>query len=93
MAEKTVLAMPGRTITVARPVKHVAQIAMALTLTAFVTFVAIFIATAYTPRGGFMQTYAQWLVILNRPDIQATAVLTAIVSILLAYWQRGQERR
>lgn len=93
MAEKTILAVPGRKFSVARPVKRVVQIATALALTSLIAFVAVYISAAYSVRGGAHQSYLQWLAIVKRPDIQATAILTAIVSILFVYWQRDRERR
>ena len=93
MADKTILAMPGRKMSVARPVKRVFQITTALALTSMIAFLAVYIATAYSPRGGAQQSFAQWLNIVKRPDIQATAILTAIVSVLFVYWQRDKEKR
>ena len=93
MSDKTILAVPGRRMTVARPVKRMAQVATALMLTSLVTFLAVYISTAYTPRGGAQASFAQWLVIVKRSDIQATAILTAIVSVLFVYWQRDKEKR
>jgi hypothetical protein len=93
MSDKTILAMPGRKMSVARPVKRMIQIASALALTSLVAFIAVYISTAYTPRGGAQQSLVQWLVIVKRPDIQATAILTAIVSVLFVYWQRDKEKQ
>ncbi len=33
-----------------------------------------------------------WVTFINRTDILATMVLTALVTVLLVYWQRDQER-
>jgi hypothetical protein len=93
MADKTILAMPGRKMSVARPVKRMIQIASALALTSLITFIAVYISTAYTPRGSAQQSLTQWLLIVKRPDIQATAILTAIVSVMFVYWQRDREKR
>lgn len=93
VADKTILVVPGRRLSVARPVKRALQIAIALALTALITFVAVYLSTAYTARGGAQQSLAQWLLIVKRPDIQATAILTAIVSVLFVYWQREKEKR
>ena len=93
MADKTVLAVPGRKISVARPMKRAVQVVAALALTSVIGFIAVYISTAYTPRGGAQQSFAQWLMIVKRPDIQATAVLTAIVTVLFVYWQRDVEKR
>ena len=93
MADKTILAVPGRKISVARPIKRVVQIASALALTALIALLAVHISTAYSARGGAAQSFAQWLLIVKRPDIQATAIMTAIVSVLFVYWQRDREKR
>jgi hypothetical protein len=93
MTDKTVLVMPGRKMSVTRPIKRVIQIAGALALTSLIAFIAVYISTAYTPRGGAQQSLAQWLLIVKRPDIQATAILTALVSVLFVYWQRDKEKQ
>jgi ABC-type Mn2+/Zn2+ transport system permease subunit len=93
MADKTILVVPGRKMSVARPLKRAIQIAGALALTSLIAFIAVYISTAYTPRGGAQQSLVQWLLIVKRPDIQATAILTAIVSVLFVYWQRDKEKQ
>ena len=34
-----------------------------------------------------------WLAFVKRPDILATMILTAVVTVMFVYWQRKQERR
>lgn len=93
MTDKTTLVVPGRRITVMRPVKRLLQIGSALALTSLIALFAVFISAVYAPRGGMAVGFAQWLAIIKRPDIQATAILTAVVSVLFVYWQRDRERK
>ncbi|MFM2422254.1 MAG: hypothetical protein RL291_784 [Pseudomonadota bacterium] len=93
MADKTILAVGGRKMSVARPVKRIVQVAMALAITSCVALFAIAIASIYAPRGGAATGFWQWYQLIQRPDIQATAIITAIVSILFVYWQRDREKR
>ena len=44
-------------------------------------------------RGTLMQAVNVWIVFINRPDIQATMVLTALVTVMFVYWQRDKEKR
>jgi hypothetical protein len=93
MSDRTVLAVGGRKMSVARPVKRVVQVTLAVTVTALVALFAIAIASIYAPRGGATVGFWQWYGLIQRPDIQATAIMTAIVSVLLVYWQRDREKR
>jgi len=43
--------------------------------------------------GGPARALTTWLAFIKRPDIQATIVLTAIVTVLFVYWQRDRERK
>ena len=43
-------------------------------------------------KGRLFRGVDQWLAFINRPDIMATMVLTALVTVMLVYWQRDQER-
>jgi hypothetical protein len=93
MSDRTILAVGGRKMSVARPVKRVVQVASALAIASLVALFAIAIASIYAPRGGAAVGFWQWYALIQRPDIQATAVITAIVSILVVYWQRDREKR
>jgi hypothetical protein len=45
-------------------------------------------------RGTTLQAgFNAWVAFVRRPDILTTMGLTALVSILLVYWQRDRERR
>jgi hypothetical protein len=39
------------------------------------------------------QGWDLWLTFINRTDILATMVLTALVTVAFVYWQRGHERK
>lgn len=90
MADKTTLALPGRSITVPSTLKRAAEVALALACTAMALLVIVTVATLLTAKGGsFLAGWRLWLGFIQRPDIQATMLLTAIVSVLTAYWQRS----
>jgi hypothetical protein len=44
-------------------------------------------------KGPPLQGWSVWLAFINRTDILATMVLTAVVTVLFVYWQRDQERK
>jgi membrane protease YdiL (CAAX protease family) len=94
MAETTQLVMAGKRMPVPRLFKRLLQVALAVAVTAAVFFVVIagngfLVGGRTTFRAGFNA----WLVFIQRPDILATMVLTAFVTVLLVYWQRDKERR
>jgi hypothetical protein len=94
MADKTILVVPGKKkLSVPRVFKRSLQVAAAVALTAFVVL-AIVIGNGFLlPRGKPLQGWDIWLAFINRTDILATMVLTAIVTVLFVYWQRDQERK
>jgi hypothetical protein len=93
MAETTQLVMAGKRMSVPRLFKRLAQIALSVAVTAAVFFVMIagngYLVGRTTLRAGFNA----WLAFIQRSDILATMVLTAVVTVLVMYWQRDQERR
>ncbi len=93
MSDKTVLALPGKKVSVPRVFKRTLQISMAVGLTAAVALTFIVANSMLLGRGGVPQAITTWLGFIKRPDIQATVILTAIVSVLLVYWQRDRERK
>ena len=92
-SDKTVLHMPGKKISVPKPVKRSIQVALAVGLTALVALALMMGSGLLQAKGTSTQVLSVWLAFINRPDIQATMVLTAIVSVLFVYWQRDNERR
>ena len=93
MSEKTVLIMPGKKLSVPRPVKRSLQVALAVGLTALTALALMMGSGLLQAKGTSTQVLAVWLAFINRPDIQATMVLTALVTVIFVYWQRDLERR
>ncbi len=92
MADKTMLVMPGKKLPVAKAVKRTVQVAGAVALTSGVALVLMLSSGLLQGKGTVWQAWTVWLGFINRPDIQATMVLTALVTVLFVYWQRDQER-
>jgi hypothetical protein len=94
MVEKTVLALPGKKVSVPRVFKRVVQVALAAALTAAVMLIVMLGNGLLTGRGASLQGgVTTWLAFIKRPDIYTTIILTAVVSVLFVYWQRDRERR
>jgi hypothetical protein len=96
MVETTQLVVAGKKMSVPRLLKRLLQIGIAVAITSAIFFVVIvgngFLAPA--GRGTTLQAgYNQWLAFIRRPEILTTMSLTAIVAVLLVYWQRDKERR
>jgi hypothetical protein len=92
MSEKTILVVPGKKLTVPRVVKRGLQILTAVGLSAAVALAILIGNGLLVPRGHLLQGWDTWLTFINRTDILATMVLTALVTVLFVYWQREQER-
>ena len=94
MVEKTVLALPGKKVSVPRVFKRVLQVGLAAALTAGVMLVVMLGNGLLTGRGASLQGgVTTWLAFIKRPDIYTTILLTAVVTVLFVYWQRDRERR
>jgi ABC-type sulfate transport system permease subunit len=93
MADKTTLVMPGKRLTVPKALKRSVQILLAVALTSFLVLVVMSINGMLVGRGTTMQGFNAWLAFIRRPDIFAMMALTAVVTVLLVYWQRDSERR
>ena len=94
MAETTQLVMGGKKTIVPRVVKRLLQILMTVTLTASV-LLAVFVGNGFLvgKSPSFRSGWNVWLSFIQRPDILATMILTAVVAVLFVYWQRNQERK
>lgn len=90
MSDKTVLAMPGKKLSVPRVFKRTLQVSTAVLLTLVVALTFIVANSMLLGRGGPLQAVSAWLAFIKRPDIQAT---TPLVTVLFVYWQRDRERR
>jgi len=94
MIETTLLVVSGKKLTVPRLLKRTLQIAIAVMLTAAVFLVVIVGDGLLVGRQTSLQAGINlWLAFIKRPDILATMILTAFVTVLFVYWQRNQERR
>jgi len=93
MSDKTILVVPGKKMMVPRVLKRTLQIAAALMLTAAVLLVVIVSNGFLVGKAASFQTGLNvWLAFIKRPEILSTMFLTALVTVLFVYWQRGQER-
>jgi membrane protease YdiL (CAAX protease family) len=94
MVETTLLVVSGKKLTVPRILKRALQIAIAVALTSAVFLVVIVGNGVLVGRQTTLQAGLNvWLAFIKRPDILATMILTAVVTVLFVYWQRNQERR
>jgi hypothetical protein len=94
MVETTLLVVAGKSLTVPRLLKRILQIASAVVLTAAV-FLLVIVGNGFlVGRQTSLQAGVNaWLAFVKRPDILATMILTAVVTVMFVYWQRKQERR
>jgi hypothetical protein len=92
MSVKTILVVPGKKLSVPRVLKRSLQIAAAVVLTSAVALAILVGNGLLVPRGRLLQGWDVWLTFINRTDILATMVLTALVTVSFVYWQRDQER-
>ena len=93
MVDRTVLALPGKNVSVPKVLKRLVQIALASLATMVVMLVVMVGNGLLTGRGASLQsTMNTWLAFIKRPDIYSTIVLTAVVTVLLVYWLRDRER-
>jgi hypothetical protein len=94
MVETTILVVAGRGLRVPRILKRTLQIAVAVGLTAAAFLVVIVSNGLLVGRQVSLQAGVNvWLAFIKRPDILATMVLTAFVTVIFVYWQRNQERK
>ena len=81
-------------MSVPRVLKRVLQVTLATALTAAVMLVVMLGNGLLTGRGASLQGGINtWLTFVKRPDIYTTILLTAVVTVLLVYWQRDRERK
>lgn len=94
MADKTTLVLPGSKVTVSTTMKRALQVGVSVLLTAAVVLAVVLINTMMISRtGSASQGLNTWLAFVQRGDIQATMILTSLVTVLFVYWQRDKERR
>lgn len=93
MSDKTILVVPGKKLSVPRVLKRTLQIVIAVALTSLVALLILVGNNLLVPRGRTLQGWDVWLAFMNRTDILATMVLTALVTVSFVYWQRNHERK
>ena len=94
LSGQTMIAVGKNTLAVPRFVKRFLEAAVASGLTAFVALIFISISSMLMgARGGYMQGINAWYAFITRPDILATMVLTAFVTITYVVWQNRNDRR
>jgi hypothetical protein len=80
-------------MSVPRLFKRLLQVTLAVALTSAVFFVMIAGNGFLVGRTTFQAGFNAWRGFIQRPDILTTMVLTAVVTVLLVYWQRDRERK
>jgi hypothetical protein len=94
MMETTGLVVVGRRFSVPRIFKRLLQIVVALCLSGAVLFVIMVGNGMLAGRQPSLQMGINlWLAFIKRPEIQLTAIITAVVTVMFVYWQRNQERK
>jgi hypothetical protein len=94
MVETTILVVGGKGLTVPRLLKRLLQITIAVGLTAGL-FLAVIVGNGLLlgRQTSLQAALNLWLAFIKRPDILATMILTALVTVAFVYWQRNQERK
>jgi hypothetical protein len=89
---KTTLVLPGKRLSVSRAIKRLVQVACGTALSAGVIGILMVTNGLLSGRGTLMQWIGVWLKFVQRGDIFATMILTALTTVLFVYWQRDKER-
>jgi hypothetical protein len=94
MTDRTMLVAAGKKAMIPRLLKRTLQIATTVALTASVLLVVI-VGNGFLvgKAPSFRTGWNLWLSFIQRPDIIATMILTAAVTVAFLYWQRNQERK
>jgi hypothetical protein len=93
MSDKTTLVMPGQKLAVPKLAKRLIQVGISVGLTCAVALVLVVGNGMLLGRASSSKGINIWLSFIQRPEIQGTMLLTAIVTVLFVYWQRDKERR
>ena len=91
MADKTVLVVPGKKLSVPRFLKRALLVAGSVLLTSALVLAIVVSNGFLTTHGRLLQGWDAWLGFINRPDILSTMILTSVVTVLFVYWHRDQE--
>ena len=94
MADTTQLIMGSKRMAMPRFAKRLVQAGLGAALTAAIFLVVMVGNGLLAGRSQPLSTgFNLWLAFVRRPEILTTLLLTALVTMLLLYWQRDQERR
>ena len=89
---KTMLVLPGKRLSVVKPIKRTFQASAGVALTCALILVLVLGNGLLMSKGTTSQALSIWLAFIKRSDILATMFLTAAVTVLFVYWQRDREK-
>jgi hypothetical protein len=94
MADTTQLVMGSKRMGMPRFAKRLVQAGLGAALTAAI-FLVVMVGNGLLvgQRRSLEAGFNLWLAFVQRPEIYTTIGITALVTMLLLYWQRDQERR
>ena len=93
MSDRTMIALGRKTFSVPRIAKRTLQVVTAVGLTAGVSLLVILVNSLLMARGGFVPGFDAWYGFIRRPDIIATMVLTAAVTVGYLFWEKRSDKR
>ncbi len=94
MADTTQLVMGSKRMAMPRFAKRLVQAGLGAALTAAIFLVVMVGNSLLAGRSRALEAgFNLWLAFVKRPEILTTAGVSAVVTMLLLYWQRDQERR
>ena len=89
---KTMLVLPGKRLSVVKPIKRTFQASAGVALTCALILVLVLGNGLLMSKGTTSQALNIWLAFIKRSNILATMFLTAAVTVLFVYWQRDREK-
>ena len=93
MSDRTMIALGRASISVPRIAKRALQVLTAVGMTAMVALVVIVMNSLLMAHGGFVPGFDAWYGFIRRPDIIATMVLTAVVTVGYLFWEKRSDKR
>ena len=93
MSDRTMIALGRKSFSVPRIAKRTLQVLTAVGITAIVFLLVILVNSLLMAHGGFMPGFDVWYGFIRRPDIIATMVLTAVVTVAYLYWEKRNDKR
>lgn len=90
MSDRTMISVAGNRLSVPKVLKRILQVFTVTGLTALVSLVIVMGNALLMGKAGYVKGLDVWLGFIQRPDIAGTIVLTAIVAVAYAQWNRSQ---